>query len=58
MGAKYAPSVANLFMAEWEEEAIYRDRPKELLLYKRYIDDLTVIWTGDVVSLIHFFFSC
>lgn len=55
MGVKFAPSMANLFMAKWEEELVFRDLPPELVLYKRYIDDLIVIWTGDVESLTHFF---
>lgn len=40
MGAKYAPSVANLFMAKWEEDVIYaRLRPK-LSTWACYIDDI------------------
>lgn len=52
MGAKYAPSVANIFMASWEEDAIYSDMPENLILYKRFIDDCIVIWKGDETSLI------
>ena len=55
MGAKYAPSVANVFMAEWEETAIYEDLPDQLILYKRFIDDCILIWRGDTESLIQFF---
>lgn len=47
MGAKYAPSVANVFMAKWEEEAIFSDVPENLILYKRFIDDCIVIWKVD-----------
>lgn len=39
MGAKFAPSVANLFMSRWEEETIWTDRC-------RYIDDILCIWKG------------
>lgn len=35
MGAKYAPSMANLYMAEWEEDALYNK--KLLLLFKRLL---------------------
>lgn len=57
MGAKYAPSVANLYMAEWEEEAVYKNRPQQLLLFKRFIDDIIVIWAGDKESLMDFGFN-
>lgn len=55
MGAKYAPSVANIFMAKWEEDAIFLNTPKELVLYKRFIDDCIFIWKGDELSLRSFF---
>lgn len=55
MGAKYAPSVANIFMARWEEEAIYSNVPENLILYKRFIDDCIVIWKGEETSLIQMF---
>lgn len=51
MGAKFAPCVANLFMALWEEESIFQERPNQLKCYKCYIDDLIMIWEGDVNSL-------
>lgn len=31
MGAKFAPSLANIFMSEWEDKWIYGSRGKELL---------------------------
>lgn len=34
MGVKYAPSVANLYMQEWEENALYKEKPQQLLLFK------------------------
>lgn len=55
MGAKYAPSVANIFMTKWEEEAIYSDVPENVILYKRFIDDCIVIWKGDEISLTQMF---
>ena len=51
MGAKFAPSVANAFMAQWEEVAVYMDMPAELTLYKRYIDDIIIVWNGNKQSL-------
>lgn len=47
MGAKFAPGVANAFMAQWEETAVYTDTPPELMLYKRFIDDVVIVWNGD-----------
>lgn len=46
MGAKFAPSVANAFMAQWEDQSIYENTPAELTLYKRYIDDGIIVWNG------------
>lgn len=38
--AKYAPSVDNILMSLWE-----------IALYKRYIDDVVILWNGTVESL-------
>lgn len=54
MGAKYAPSVANLHMAQWVDDSIYRNISNQLIVYKRYIDDIFIIWKGDKESLIQF----
>uniref|UniRef100_A0A8C5QJ44 Reverse transcriptase domain-containing protein n=1 Tax=Leptobrachium leishanense TaxID=445787 RepID=A0A8C5QJ44_9ANUR len=45
MGTRFAPSYANLFMAHWEESflSLY---PENLVCYKRYIDDIFLIWKG------------
>lgn len=51
MGAKFAPSIANLFMGEWENKEVFRDRRPERLYYKRYIDDLLLIWVGSEQTL-------
>lgn len=51
MGARFAPSVANLFMAHWEEDIIFKDPPPQLSCYRRYIDDLIMVWEGDMPSL-------
>ena len=44
MGTKVAPSYANLFMGELEKN-ILECSPKEPLLWKRFIDDIFMIWT-------------
>lgn len=51
MGAWFTPSVTKLFMAHWEEESVFRDHPPELVCYKGYIDNLIMVWQGDMVSL-------
>jgi hypothetical protein len=44
MGTKMAPSYANLFMAQFEE-TFMATRQHLPLVYKRYIDDILMIWT-------------
>lgn len=51
MGAKFAPSLANLFMALWEDRNIYSHRTKELIFWRRYIDDALFIWKGNAYTL-------
>lgn len=51
MGAKYAPSVANLYMAKWEAEGVLGDEHLDIMLYKRFTDDLLIIWKGSMESL-------
>lgn len=43
IGAKYAPSVAKILMATWEEQAIYCNVPEQQILYRRFIDNCIVI---------------
>ncbi len=50
MGTVVAPSYANLFMADLEEKLL-AGYPT---LWKRYIDDILVIWPGDQKSLNEF----
>lgn len=45
MGKRFAPAYANIFMANWEEEALAKC-PKKPLHYLRYLDDIWGIWTG------------
>lgn len=53
MGKKFAPSYANLFMAQWEEEALARC-PKPPLYYFRYLDDIFGIWTHSEEDFVQF----
>lgn len=39
MGARYAPSLANLYMGLWEQEHIFAHHPSGLRLWQRYIDN-------------------
>lgn len=54
MGKKWAPSYANIFMAEWEREAL----PQCLLLpifYRRFLDDIFMVWTHSLDDFWQFF---
>lgn len=35
MGAKFAPSVSGLFMAQWEEESIYENMQTEPIFLQK-----------------------
>ena len=50
MGTPIAPTIANIFMAELENEFIAKNNYKPSL-YKRYIDDIFFIWENDQESL-------
>uniref|UniRef100_A0A8C5PB27 Reverse transcriptase domain-containing protein n=1 Tax=Leptobrachium leishanense TaxID=445787 RepID=A0A8C5PB27_9ANUR len=49
MGTRFAPSYANLFMAHWESSVVWtgHDWGPNLVLYRRYIDDVLIIWQGE-----------
>lgn len=51
MGACYAPSVANIVLNKWELENIYHIPIKALMYYRRYIDDVILLWDGPLVEL-------
>ena len=55
MGTKMAPSYANIFMGSLED-SILSFAPQHLtpLLWKRYIDDIFLIWTHGEVSFLKF----
>lgn len=51
MGAIYASSLANLFMAKSEGDVIYAHCRPELVLWVRCIDDILLLWDGSLDSL-------
>lgn len=57
MGAKFSPSLVNLYMAHWEEVYLFSQLnpfSSQISRYCRYIDDLLLIWEGPA-SLIQSF---
>lgn len=49
MGAKFSPSLANLYMGWWEESTLFaHGNPFKTAIawYGRFIDDLIVVWHG------------
>ena len=54
MGTVYAPSYANLFMAQFEEKHIYPYIKDMALLYLRYMDDIFIIWKRTKEQVITF----
>ena len=44
MGIKYAPSIADIFMAKWEKEALAK-YPLKPLFFGRFLDDIFMLWT-------------
>ncbi|KAG7520675.1 hypothetical protein JOB18_034130 [Solea senegalensis] len=44
MGKKFAPTYANIFMADWEAGAL-RQCEKRPIYYYRYLDDIWGVWT-------------
>lgn len=54
MGAKFAPSMANLFVGWWEVRFIYNVPRPMLPIWKRYIDDVLMVWTGTRETLEEF----
>lgn len=45
MGKRFAPSYANIFMADWEEGALTKC-PRKPIKFLRYLDDIWGIWDG------------
>ena len=53
MGTKLAPSYANLFMATFEDKYVYT-YPQQPTLWKRFIDDIFLLWPHGRESLLTF----
>lgn len=53
MGKRFAPSYANIFMADWEEEVL-KKCPLKPLCFLRYLDDIFGIWTHPKEALYRF----
>ncbi|XP_064461611.1 uncharacterized protein LOC135371549 [Ornithodoros turicata] len=53
MGTKMAPIYANIFMGTLEEKFV-EGRERKPALYKRYLDDIFMIWPHSVRDLIEF----
>jgi hypothetical protein len=53
MGKRFAPSLADIYMAEWEKHAIGRcpDKPS---FYKRFLDDIFMLWIHGKEKLTRF----
>ena len=43
MGTRVAPSLANIFMSDFEEEYVYT-YPKQPFFWKRFLDDIIMVW--------------
>ena len=54
MGKRFAPSYANLFMAEWEREVLPLC-PFDPLFYGRFLDDIFMVWTYSIEQFWEFF---
>ncbi|CAJ0921239.1 unnamed protein product [Ranitomeya imitator] len=57
MGSHVVPPYANIFMAFFEEKYVYTHNLyiQHSVHWKRFIDDVFLIWTGDEASLLQFF---
>ena len=54
MGTKCAVIYANLFMSNFEESHIYQLINGKCPFYKRFIDDIFLLWTGTLDELLKF----
>ena len=54
MGKRFAPHYANIFMAQWEQQALERS-PLKPLFYKRFLDDIFIVWQHGRESFDAFF---
>ena len=56
MGTRMTPCYANIFMAELEENYL-SGYPYKPLAYYRYIDDILILWSNCLVTLLHNFIN-
>ncbi|XP_042333917.1 uncharacterized protein LOC121936109 [Sceloporus undulatus] len=57
MGCKFAPELANLFMDNFEQQHILNEDniyKTNILEFKRYLDDIFIIWNGSENELFNF----
>ena len=54
MGKKFAPSYANIFMAQWEEDVLRRS-PHKPRTWNRFLDDVFMVWRQGKDQLEEFF---
>lgn len=54
MGIKYAPSIANLYMGDYDE-TFNLESGRLLTFYRRFLDDLFGVWTGTKEELTQLF---
>ena len=57
MGSTFAPSLASLYMYSFEKQFILDDSnsyKNEIRLWKRYIDDILVVWHGETSRAVDF----
>jgi hypothetical protein len=48
MGKAWAPSYANIYMANWEEKIKQTKPEKQPIFWKRFLDDIMGIYPGDI----------
>ncbi|XP_073460898.1 uncharacterized protein [Aquarana catesbeiana] len=61
MGTCCAPSYANLYLGEWEHSLLVQESlsvyMRHVITWRRYIDDIFMIWDGPT-ELLHEFLNC
>ena len=54
MGTRVAPNFANVYMGRFEENFVYKTEwSNYVIIWVRFIDDIFLIWKGDIDSLTH-----
>ena len=56
MGTRLAPAYANIFMSKLEE-TILSTTPLKPIYYKRFIDDIFILWPHPIADLNKFIFA-